>query len=174
MRINYTARHTKISEEMKQYCEKRIQALEKMLGHPIDADILVSVEKYRHKVEINLKTKMATLNTVEETHDMTSSLAGAFDHLEKRVKKEREKLREKKRRKIREAENYPSLVEEGDRPKKVIRSRNYMMKPMSLDEARMQLETYKEGVFLFRMMGTESWAVLFRRKDGNYGLIEPK
>ena len=174
MKINYTARHTKVSEEMKRYCEKRIQSLEKLLGHPIEADILASAEKYRHKVEINLKTKMAGLNTVEETHDMTSSLVGAFDHLEKRVKKEREKLRGRKRRKIRPKVTYPSMIEEGERPKKVIRSRNYTMKPLSIDEARMQLDASKENVFLFRMMGTEEWAVLFKRKDGNFGLIEPK
>lgn len=174
MKINYTARHTKVSEEMKQYCEKKIQSLEKLLGHPIDADILVSVEKYRQKVEINLKTKMATLNTVEETHDMSSSLIGAFDHLETRVKKEREKLRERKRRKIREAETYPSLMEEGDRPKRMIRSHSYTMKPLSIEEALVQLDTGKEDVFLFRILETESWAALYRRKDGNYGLIEPK
>jgi putative sigma-54 modulation protein len=174
MKINYTARHTKVSEEMKQYCEKRIRSLEKLLGHPIDASILVSVEKHRQKVEINLKTKMAMLNTVEETHDMSSSLIGAFDHLETRVKKEREKLRERKRRRIREAETYPSLMEEGDRPKRMMRSQNYTMKPLSIDEAVVQLDTSKEDVFLFRTLETESWAVLYRRKDGNYGLIEPK
>ncbi len=174
MKINYTARHTKVTEEMKEYCEKRIQSLEKLLGHPIDASILVSVEKHRQKVEINLKTKMATLNTVEETHDMSSSLIGAFDHLETRVKKEREKLRERKRRRIKESENYPSLLEEGDRPRRMIRSQNYTMKPLSLEEALVQLDASKEDVFLFRTLETENWAVLYRRKDGNYGLIETK
>ena len=96
MKVIYTARHTTITPDIKEYCEKRVKSLEKLIGHSIDADVLLSVEKYRHKVEINLKTKMASFNTVEETHDMTSSLVGAFDHLEKRVKKGREKLRERK------------------------------------------------------------------------------
>lgn len=174
MKINYTARHTKMSEEMKEYCEKRIQSLEKQLGNSIDADIFVSVEKYRHKVEINLKTKIASLYTEEETHDMSSSLIGAFDHLEKRVKKEREKLRERKRRKVREVEAYPPGKERTEKPKRVIRSQSYTMKPMSIEEARVQLDTSKEDALLFRTLGTESWAVLYRRKDGNYGLIEPK
>jgi putative sigma-54 modulation protein len=174
MKINYTARHTKVSEDMKTYCEKRIQSLEKLLGHPIHADILLSVEKYRHKVEIKLKTRMATLNTVEETHDMSSSLVGAFDHLEKRVKKEREKLRGRKRKKTRERGIYPVVIKEEEKPKKVIRSQNYTMKPLSIDEARMQLDSSKEEALLFRTMGTDGWAVLFKRKDGNYGLIEPK
>ncbi len=159
---------------MKRYCEKRIQSLEKVLGHPIDADVLLSVEKYRHKVEINFKTRMATLNTVEETHDMSSSLIGAFDHLEKRVKKEREKLREKKRRKIKEIETFSLPIEKGKKPRKMIRSHNYSMKPMPMEEALVHLDTSKEGVFMFRTVETEEWAVLYRRKDGDYGLIEPK
>lgn len=173
MNINYTARHTNVTSEIKEYCEKRILSLEKLLGHPIDADVLLSVEKYRHKVEINLKTKTTTLNTVEETHDMSSSLTGAFDHLEKRVKKEREKLRERKRRRIRDVETYSSSREKGGKPIRVIRSQSYTMKPMSVEEALVQLDMSKEEVFLFRTVTTENWAVLFRRKDGNYGLIEP-
>lgn len=174
MKINYTARHTKVTDDVREYCEKRIQSLEKLLGHPIDADVLLAVEKYRQKVEINLKTKMANLNTVEETHDMSSSLVGAFDHLEKRVKKEREKLRERKLRRIKDVETYSLPVEKGERPKRVIRSQSYTMKPISVEEALAQLDTSKEEVLLFRTVATENWAVLYRRKDGNYGLIEPK
>jgi putative sigma-54 modulation protein len=174
MKINYTARHIKVTDEMKQYCEKRIQSLEKLLGNKIEVDVLLSVEKYRQKVEINLKTKTATLNTIEETHDMSSSLVGAFDHIEKRVKKEREKLRERKRRRIKDKNPFSTPIEEGERPKRVIRSQSYTMKPMSVEEALVQMETSREEVFLFRSMETENWVVIYRRKDGNYGLIEPK
>lgn len=174
MKISYTARHTKVTEDVRKYCEKRIQSLEKLLGHPIDADVLLAVEKYRQKVEINLKTRTANFNTIEETHDMSSSLIGAFDHIEKRVKKEREKLRERKRRRIKEVEPLSSPAEKGERSKRVIRSQSYTMKPISVEEALAQLDTSKEDVLLFRTLATENWAVLFRRKDGNYGLIEPK
>ena len=174
MRINYTARHTKVTDDMKQYCEKRIQSLEKLLGNQIEADVLLSVEKYRQKVEINLKTKTATLNTIEETHDMSSSLIGAFDHIEKRVKKEKEKLRERKRRRVKDVESFSAPMEKGERQKRMIRSQSFTMKPMSVEEALVQMETSKEDVFLFRIMETENWAAIYRRKDGNYGLIEPK
>jgi putative sigma-54 modulation protein len=159
---------------MKQYCERRILALEKLLGNQIEVDVLLSVEKYRQKVEINLKTRTAALNTIEETHDMSSSLVGAFDHIEKRVKKEKEKLRERKRRRVKEVENFSPPVEEGKRQKRIIRSQSFTMKPMSVEEAIVQMETSNEDVFLFRVMETESWAAIYRRKDGNYGLIEPK
>ena len=86
----------------------------------------------------------------------------------------REKLRERKRRRIKEPETYSLATESGERPKRVIRSQNYSMKPMSFEEAIVQLETRKEEVFLFRTLDAENWAVLYRRKDGNYGLVEPR
>jgi putative sigma-54 modulation protein len=174
MNIKYTARNTKVTEEMKQYCEKRIQSLENLLGYPIEAEVIVAVEKYRQKAEINLKTKTTTLNSIEETHDMSSSLAGAFEHLEKRVKKEREKLRERKRRRVKGVDAFSEPMEKEERPKRIIRNQSFTMKPMTVEEAIVQMETSKEDVFLFRILESENWAAIYRRKDGNYGFIEPK
>ena len=173
MKINFTARHTEISSEMKEYCEKRLLSLEKVLGYSVDADLILSVEKYRHKADINVKTKRMTLNTVEETQDMTSSLGLAFDNIEKRVKKEREKLHEKKRRKIKQKKEE-SASSESEEQKKVIRSRNFSLKPMTLDEALLQFESSKMEAFIFRRFESEKWVALFRRKDGHFGLIEPE
>jgi len=173
MNINFTARHTEISPDIKEYCEKRLLFIEKVLDYSVDADLILSVEKYRHKAEINVKTKGMTLNSVGETQDMTSSLSLAFDHIEKRVKKEREKLREKKRRKMRQREEEPTS-NESEEEKKVIRSRNFSLKPMTLDEALLQFAASKREVFVFRKFESEKWAVLFRRKDGHFGLIEPE
>ncbi len=173
MNVNYTARHTDITPEVRKHCERRLKTLEKLLGYPVEADLILSVEKYRHKAEINVKIKGATLNTVQETHDMFSSLGLAFDHIEKRVKKEREKLRGRKRRKTREIEPFPPLETEEQRVR-VIPSRAFSLKPMSVEEALLQLESSNKEVFVFRKFDSEKWAVLFRRKDGNYGLVEPE
>ncbi len=173
MKITFTARHTEISPEIKEYCEKRLLSIEKVLDYSVEADLILSEEKYRHKAEINVKTKGMTLNTVEETQDMASSLSLAFDHIEKRVKKEREKLREKKRGSIRHIREEPALSEPEEQ-KRVIRSRNFSLKPMTLDEALLQFESSKMEAFIFRRFESEKWVVLFRRKDGHFGLIEPE
>jgi len=173
MKITFTARHTEISPDIKEYCEKRLLSIEKVLDYSVEADLILSEEKYRHKAEINVKTKGMTLNTVEETQDMASSLSLAFDHIEKRVKKEREKLREKKRRRIRPIKEEPAPSEREEQ-KKVIRSRNFSLKPMNLDEALLQFESSKMEAFIFRRFESEKWVVLFRRKDGHFGLIEPE
>lgn len=172
MKLNFTARNAEITPDIKKYCEKRLQSLERILNESVESDLRLSVEKYRNKVEINVRARGVALNAVEETQDMISSLNAAFDHIEKRIKKEKGKLREKKRRKNRTLEEFPRL--EGDNEKKVIRSRDYSLKPMTVDEALLQLESGGRDVYVFRKFESGKWATLFRRKDGNYGLIEPE
>lgn len=174
MTIHFTARHAYITPEIKRYCEKRLESLEKVLGEKVEADLILSVEKYRHKVELKIRARKTVLYAVEETHEMLSSLALAFDSIEKRAKKERDKLREKKRRKNRGKEAF--LLPPGAREKerRVIRSQDYSLKPMSLEEALVQFNLEKKEVFVFRKTDSERLTVLYRRKDGNYGLVEPE
>jgi putative sigma-54 modulation protein len=172
MKINFTARNTEITSEIRKYCERRLQSLERILDDSIESDLILSVEKYRNKVEINVKSRGVTLNSVEETQDMNSSLNAAFDHIETRLKKEKEKLRGRKRRRNRTMEE--PILTEGDERKRIIRSREYTLKPMTIDEAVLQLESGRKDIYVFRKIESEKWAVVFRRKDGNFGLIEPE
>lgn len=174
MTITYTARNTELTQDVEKYCEKRMTSLEKLLGYPLEAHLIFSVEKYRNKVEINVKTKGATLNAVSETQDVSSSLGDVFDNIERRAKKEKDKLRERKRRKIKEA--VPAAPPEGEieSQKRIIRSSKYAMKPLSVEEAAILFDSSGDEVLVFRKSDTEKWAVLYRRKDGNLGFIEPK
>lgn len=172
MNVNFTARHTVLTPEIEQYCQKRLRALEKLLGSVLEVDVILSSQKNRHKAEINVKAKGQSLVVTEETLDMLNSLNLAFDSLEKKVKKEREKFREKKRRGGRERKNLEFAPETPKEEKKVIRSRNYSAKPMTLEEAVYQFDLQNKEAFAYRAEGTEKWAVIYRRKDGHYGLIE--
>jgi len=174
MSISYTARHTRVTPEAEAYCEKQIKSLEKVLGYELEASLMLSVEKYRQKAELNIKTKGGTVHAVVETDDMHSSLVAAFDSVKKRIKKEKEKLRRRKRRKIREAEPIAPPEEEEERFPRVIRSTNYSFKPMTIDEAILQFNSEKRDIYVFRKFESEKWVVLYRRKDGNLGLIDPE
>jgi putative sigma-54 modulation protein len=175
MNINFTAKHTEITDQIRKYCERRVKALEKRLGYSLETDIRFSTEKYRHKVEINIKIKGATLNATEETNDMFSSVGAAFDNIEKRVKKERDKLHERKRRKGKEPEiAAPATADEEEVERRIIRSQDYSLKPMSIEEAVLQLDSGRREVLVFRNFDTDRWAVLYRRKDGHFGLVEPE
>ncbi|MFZ2053717.1 MAG: ribosome-associated translation inhibitor RaiA [Candidatus Aminicenantales bacterium] len=173
MIVHFTARQMEITPELRADCEKRLKALEKLMGSVIEVDLILSVQKYRHKVEIHVKAKGAGLVVVEETHDLMNSLNLAFENLEKKVKKEREKWREKKRRKGRGRRQSAYPQEKEEETPRVVRSGDYSLKPMLLEEALLQFDLEKRDVFLFRKSGSEKWAVIFRRKDGHYGLIDP-
>ena len=174
MILHFTARQMDFAPEVKAYCEKRLKALEKLMGSVIEVDLILSVEKYRYKAEIHVKARGAGLVVVEETHDLMNSLTLAFESLEKKVKKEREKWREKKRRKGRERKKLAIPLEQEMETPRVVRSGDYSLKPMLLEEALLQFDAEKRDVFLFRKSGSsEKWAVIYRRKDGHYGLVDP-
>lgn len=175
MNVHYTARQAALTPEIRAYCEKRLGRLKALIDDVQDVNIILIVQKNRSKAEINVRAKGGGLVVVEETLDMMDSLNGAFDTLEKRIRKERAKWREKKRRGGRERKSLAPAVEAVPEPeKRVVRSPHYSLKPMSLEEAIVQLDIKSKEVFLFRREGSEDWAVVYRRKDGHYGLVEPE
>lgn len=173
MIVHLTARQMEITPEIRAYCEKSLKALEKLMGSVIEVDLILSVQKFRYQVEIHVRAKGTGLVVMEETHDLMNSLNLAFENLEKKVKKERAKWRERKRRKGRERKQLNFFQEKEEERPRVIRSNDYSLKPLSLEEALLQFELEKRTIFLFRKSGSENWAVVFRRKDGHTGLIDP-
>jgi len=174
MNVHYTARQSALTPEIQAYCETRLARLKNLVDDVLDINIILVVQKNRHKAEINLRARGGGLVVAEETLDMRNSLNEAFDTLEKRIRKERAKWREKKRRGGRQRKALTPAVEAPEPEKRVVRSVFYSLKPMSLEEAMVQLDVKNKEVFLFRREGSEGWAVLFRRKDGHYGLVEPE
>ncbi|MGQ9672871.1 MAG: ribosome hibernation-promoting factor, HPF/YfiA family [Candidatus Aminicenantales bacterium] len=173
MLVHFTARQMDLTPEIRSLCEKRLRSLEKLLGRMIDVNVIVSAAKRRYQVEIQVKAKGANLVVAEETHDLMSSLNLAFETLERKVKKEKEKFREKKRRKGRERKQLQLAPEAQTEERRIIRSEDYSLKPMPLEEAMLLFELEKKEVFLFRKPDSDKWAVIYRRRDGNYGLVEP-
>jgi putative sigma-54 modulation protein len=174
MNIHYTARQATLTPEIKAYCEKRLGRLKDLVGNVLDVNVILIVQKNRNKAEINVRAKGGGLVVVEETMDMMDSLNRAFDNLEKKVRKERVKGRDKRRRGGRERKVLVPVLEAPEPEKRVIRSQHFSLKPMSVEEALIQIDIRSKEVFLFRREGSEEWAVIYRRKDGHYGLVEPE
>jgi putative sigma-54 modulation protein len=174
MRTHYTARQGHLTPEIKAYCEARIADLDPMLEPSAEADIILSREKNREKAEIHVMARGAGLVVIEESADMLVSLGLAFDALERKIKKEREKFREKKRRGGRERKDLALPSEPAEAGPRIARVDYFSSKPMSLGEALVQIEAKKKEVFVFRMEPAEKWTVLFRRKNGSFGLVRPE
>ncbi len=174
MNVHYTARQIQLAPDLREYCEKRFKSLERLLNFATSVDVILSSEKNRQKAEIHIKAKGAGLVIVEESHDMLNSLNLAFDSLEKKIKKEREKYREKRRRSSRERKGFALPAEAVEKGGRIVRTDYFTAKPLTLEEAVFRFNLNKKEVLMFRRSGEEKWAVLFRRKDGNYGLVEPE
>ena len=177
MNVHFTSRHEPLDPELRAFCETRFKALSKLMGFATDVDVITSLEKNRHKAEIHVLAKGGGLMVAEEGPDLAGSLHRVFEHLEKKLKKEREKFREKKRRGGRDRKAIgppaePAPPAEAER--RYARVGYYSAKLMTIEEALTQFELKNKEVLMFRRVETESWAVLFRRKDGRIGLVEPE
>ena len=175
MNIHFTSRQGHLTPDVKAFCDERLAELKRLMGFATDVDVILSREKSRQKAEIHVRDKGGGLVVVEESPDIMNSLHLAFDALEKKIWKEREMYREKKRRGGRERKSFAlPAAETGEGEKRVIRAAHFSAKPMTIEEAALELDLKKREVFAFRMEGTEKWAVLYRRKDGHYGLVQPE
>jgi len=173
MNVHYTARQAALTPEIKAYCEKRLGRIKNLVDDVLDVNIILNIQKGRSKAEIHVQAKGRGYVIIEETLDMIDSLNRAFDTLETRLRKDRAKWREKKRRGGRERKALAPAAEATEPEKRVIRANFFSLKPMSLEEALVQLDAKAKEVFLFRREGSEEWAAVYRRKDGQYGLVEP-
>jgi len=177
MNLRFTTKQMELTPDIRSYCERRLKSIQKLLRPPVEVDLVLSHEKYRYKIEANLKAKGLVAVAENESPDLMVTLGKVFDSLEKKVKKEKEKTREKKRRLAREQRQKSLRLEAeagSQEEKRVIRMDDYSLKPMTVEEAIMQLDLERKDVFVFRREDNEKLAVIFRRRDGHYGLIEPE
>jgi len=174
MNVHYTARKAALTPEIQAYCEKRLSRLRSLVDDVLGVNVILTVQKNRNKAEVNVRAKGGGIVVVEETLDMMDSLNRAFDNLETKVRKERAKWREKRRRGGRERKALAPVLEAPEPEKRIIRASHFSLKPMSLDEAMVQIDIKNKEVFLFRREDGQDWAVLYRRKDGHFGLVEPE
>ena len=146
-----------------------------MLPAVTRAHVILSADKHRQVAEVSLRSRHLDLSAVEVTTDPRVSLTGAIEKLRRQAQRQREKRRQRKG--ASSARLVAPAAEPGTgRPAsaRVIRTRRSAVKPMTLEEAALEMDSRGEGVLVFRDAATERVSVLFRRKDGHLGLIEPE
>jgi putative sigma-54 modulation protein len=178
MQVSVTFRHMDPSEALKSYVVERASKLTKYIDKPMESQATLTVEKFRQKAELVINVNGIRIAGQESHEDMYAAIDLVMEKMERQVKKYREKIRRHKplpgkeitwRREIYDQESF-----EEDREPQVIRSEHYFVKPMSVDEAAMQMNLSQQDFLVFNNAGTQSVNVLYRRKDGNYGLIVPQ
>ncbi|MGA9110496.1 MAG: ribosome hibernation-promoting factor, HPF/YfiA family [Smithella sp.] len=174
MKISVTFRNGDGENWQKVYAEERIQKLNKYLDAPAEAHIIVSMEKFRNVAEINLSSNGWNINAKEEAKDMHIALDNCIEKIEKQLKKQREKVREHKPKSIRRGQEKLTRGEETEETtvNKIAETRKIILKPMSFDEAIMEIEETKDRFIIYRDSSSENVTLVYRRDDGNYTLIE--
>ena len=178
MDITVTFRHMEHSDALEAYAKEKVGRLSKYLDSILDAHVILFVEKNRHTAEVTMNVSGVTINGQETREDMYSALDLVVEKLERQIKKHKDRImRRRPAHKLPAKAATSSIIssesmEESSAPQ-IIKVEDYSIKPMTLEEAAMQIDLLHNDFLVFTNAGSERVNVIYRRKDGNYGLIEP-
>lgn len=178
MKITFKGKHIEVTDAMRSYIEKRLNKIDRHFDHILEIIVTLSVEKNRQIVEATLQASRALIRAEEGTDDMYASIDKVVDKLERQIQKYKEKYFQKphpgsgRRGLVNEGVNVEDS--EPDRIVKIVKTKRFAIKPMSVEEAAMQMDLLGHNFFVFANDNTNKVNVLYKRKDGNFGLIEPE
>jgi putative sigma-54 modulation protein len=179
MQVSVTFRNMESKEILREYVQEKISKLKKYFDYPLEANVVLIVEKHRHIAEVTLVANRLTINAQEETEDMFSAIDRVMDKLERQILKHKEKIKRHKSNSpspesLRRMEvSDSSSSEEGQEPK-LIKSKKVLAKLMSVEEAAMQMDLLENDFLIFTNPSSKNLNIIYRLKDGHYGLIEPQ
>ncbi|MCL0101422.1 ribosome-associated translation inhibitor RaiA [Peptococcaceae bacterium] len=175
MNINVRGKNVEVTPALKSYVEKRVGKLKRFFDGLGDAEVKLEIRKNRHKVEVTIPVNGMILRGEEATADMYASVDLVVEKLERQIERYKGKLYEKKARAA-SAIKAPEPLEKDKSEEdkfKIVKTKRFAIKPMAVEEAVMQMNLLGHNFFVFMNAETEQVNVVYVRKDGNYGLIEP-
>lgn len=179
MKVEFTGRHVEVSAAIKKHAQEQLEKIEKIFDFDKvgKAHVILEVEKHRHRAEILFRWRDQEMTVKAETDDMYTALTQAADKLERQALKLKEKKTNLKRQSqaIEVAKvGEDNVNEEATNDEaKIIRSNRYAAKPLTPEEAMEEVKGSEDHFLVFRDAETERIAVIYKRNDGNFGLIEP-
>lgn len=175
MQVVVRGKNIKVTDALRGYVEKRLAKLDRFFNGLSEAQVALSVERGNHRVEVTIPVNGMILRGEEATHDMYAAVDLVVEKLEKQIERYKSRFNRRARAgSVPVAEVTASEPLEDMEKNEVVRVKRFAIKPMNIDEAIMQMNLLGHNFFVFRNAETEAVCVLYRRKDGNYGLIEPE
>src|SRR5262245_49691491 len=183
MSVDITGRHIEITEPIRKFATDRLERLRGVMEEVLEVHFTLTVEKHqRHIAELNIKTRHGFCHGEEVSTDMYTSIAAVIDKVERQILKDKGRKVARKRNnnnnKSAEVITTNSVVEVeevlGQHLPRIIRTHEVAAKPMSVDDAAIQIEDSDREFLVFRNAETERLNVVYKRKDGNIGWIEPE
>ena len=176
MELNIRGDKIKITKAMKGYIEEKISKLDKYLekGKDVKASVIVKVKGHEQTIEITIPLKSFILRSEETQEDFYAAVDKTIDKLERQVRKNKTRLMTKHEKASYDF-NFDSIVVDKKEEKedhKVVKRKTIEVKPMSEEEAILQMDLLGHQFFMYKDSETMDIAVVYKRKDGNYGVLE--
>jgi putative sigma-54 modulation protein len=176
--IEIAGRQVEVTPALREFTMEKLKKLERLLDGPIEVHVVLTAEKHRQHAEIQVKSRTAVLSGAEETDDLFASISEVAEKLERQALKHKEKVTERKRREGRrrpeEGAIAPLVPAADEQATRLIPSERYRLKPLSPEDAVLELEATGEDLLVYRDAETYRVNVVYRRRDGNFGLVDPE
>lgn len=189
MQLNITFRHFEPIDSLKNYAREKVERANKYLESAGEAHVVLSLERHLHHADITITSGQFVLRGRERSEDMYASIDLAMDKIERQLRRYKERLKHhhgqdrihhrqelvahlKVRHDVVEMPNPEHVPDANDAPSRVIRTNDLLVKQMNIDEAIMQMDLMNNDFLVFTNVATSEMNVVYRRKDGHYGLIE--
>jgi putative sigma-54 modulation protein len=185
MQVSITGRNMELTEPLKAYVNDKLQHLKHSFDHVVDVHVVLSVQKFHHQCEVTIQASGMVVHAKHESEDMYASIDGVVDKLNRQLKRYRAKMHrhqtnhaQRKGREIKVSHRVVSMPEHEelavDQQPETVHHEEMAIKPMSVDEAVMQMElSEQQTLIVFTNQDTDSLNVIYRRADGQLGWIEP-
>ena len=183
MKFNIRGNNLEVTPALREYAEKKLSRIERYFDTPVEAEVNVclAVQRDEHKVEVTVPLPGLLIRAEEASQDMYASIDLVVEKLERQIRKYKTKVNRKLRQegslrsqwKDAGMKNGDAEKEESDAPE-VVKIKRFSLKPMDVEEAILQMDMLGHNFFVFSNMDTNRINVVYRRRDGRYGLIEPE
>lgn len=176
MKFIVSGKNIEITPALKESAIRKVGKLDKFFQRDVEAHITMSVEKNRHIVEVTIPFNGGVLRAEEENHDMYTSIDKVVDSLERQMRRNKTRIERKFHEGGLRLENFKFKEDDVDEDHefKIVRTKKFAIKPMAVEEAILQMNMLGHQFFMFSNADTREANVVYRRKGGNYGLIEPE
>jgi putative sigma-54 modulation protein len=176
MKFEYTGRHIDVTPAIRSHVEEHFARLDHLFdGNHSKAHVIIEVQRGRHRSEVIVNYMNEVLTAETTLADMYQSLSRTIDKIEKQARRLKNKIIDKSHRAQKTSVVAPDAapVEPAPNTPRIIAVRRYAVKPMTAEEAAMRLEDEENQFLVFRNSENERISVIYKREDGNYGLIQP-
>lgn len=175
MNIIIRGKHIELTDALKEYVNKRVGKLSKYSDQFMDIQVTLLVERDRHRVEVTAPLSGIILRGEEETEDMYSSIDLVVEKLERQIDKYRTRIDKRLRSQAFKDHEPKQHAEVAEEPReKVVRNKKFPAKPMSVEEAIMQMNLVGHTFFVFTNAESQEMNVVYLRNNGDYGLLQPQ